>query len=223
MDDVLDKLAASPAQITVHPMHTADAVCGLAGVLIDEGFPVIEILGRPLEDAVPLLRALNEMPQRSEIGTAIGTLKTRQQAEVAAELGPDLFVSPAFSQEVLDVAHERNIAYLPSITTLQDIQNIIGAFERVGREVNVLKVCPATLITREILNSYAGIFPGILFCPTGTIQKEEIPDWKAMPWMGAPMERWFVPDELLENHDWDGVRKALQEVKDLAAEGLARR
>jgi len=132
-------------------------------------------------------------------------------------------VSPAFSRHILDVAVEADIAYLPAVSTLQDIQNILEAYAEVGRELKVLKVCPVKIVTMEIAQMYANIFPGIVFCPTGTIEIEALSAWKANPWMGVAMEQWFVPTEVIQARDWDTARASLRKIKALAAEGVAQR
>lgn len=220
---VLTALANAPAQINIMPDYTAEELVGLASVFAEEGFPMLEILGRPMGKAIDLLASFNERPERSKVYTAIGTLKTRKDAEAVVALKPDLLVSAIFSRQVLDVAVDAGIDYLPAVSTLQDIQNVLEAFDEVGRELSILKVCPVEVVPIGMVNIMANIFPGIRFCPTGTIEIEDIPEWKAMPWMAAPMERWFVPDELIYAHDWDAIRGRLRKIKELAAEGVAKR
>ena len=222
-EDVLVELSRAPAQLNIMPDYPVDTVCGYIDVINEEGYPILEILGRPMDKALAILEELNARPQRSKVYMAIGTIITRSDAERVAALRPDLMVSPAFSRKVLEVAVQADIPYVPGISSLQDVQDVLDAFEDVGREVTVLKVCPVDLLGRDLVGVIGGIYPGIALCPTGTINMEDIPEWKAMPWMGAPMERWFVPDEMIHACDWDVIRSRLQEIKRLAAEGLSRR
>ncbi len=222
-EKALEALAGAPAQLNIMPHYTVDTVCGYIDLIHEESFPVLEILGRPMDDALELLAALNERPQRAKVFMAVGTVRTRDDAKRVVALKPDLVVSAAFSRRVLDVTVEAGIPYVPAISTLQDIQNVMDAYEEVGRELEVLKVCPADMTNIHFLSMYAGIFPGIKFCPTGNIEIQAIGEWKAMPWMGAPMERWFVPDELIHAEDWDAIRTILREIKELASEGESRR
>jgi len=222
-EKVLEELAGAPAQLNIMPHFTVDAVCGYIDVMQEESFPILEILGRPMDDALKLLAALNERPQRKKVLMAVGTVRTRKDAERVVALKPDLVVSGAFSRRVLDVTVEAEIPYVPAISTLQDIQDVLDAYEEVGHELKVLKVCPVDLATINILSMYAGIFPGISFCPTGSIVVQDIAEWKAMPWMGAPMERWFIPDELIFAGDWDEIRVKLQEIRTQAQIGESQR
>lgn len=121
------------------------------------------------------------------------------------------------------MAVEADIAYLPGVSTLQDIQQVLDAFEDVGREVRVLKLCPIDFVGRENIRYLAAIYPGILFLPTGSVLPEEIPTLRTQPWLGVPMQAEFVPVDLIENEDWEAVRKILRDLKRLAAEGEANR
>ncbi len=219
--NVLEALAAAPAQLNIMPRFSVDTVCEYINVVHEERFPVLEILGRPMDDALKILAGVCERPERSKVFMAIGTVLTRSQAEQVVALKPDLVVSAAFSRRVLDVTVDAGIDYVPAVSSLQDIQDILDAYEDVGREVKVLKVCPVMLANIEMVSIFSAIFPGIKFCPTGTIELEDIATWKAMHWMGAPMERWFVPDSLIESHDWDAVRTKLRQIRVQAAAGVS--
>ena len=221
--DLLSTLCASPAQINVPPDLTVDQVAGVARALIEESYPVLEILGRPMEKALPLLHAFNERPERSRIAMAVGTILTRRHAEQAVAAKPDLLVSPAFSRRVLEVAVEAGIPYIPAVSTLQDIQDVLDAYEDVGWELRVLKACPLNWITPAIMDMIARIYPTITFCPTGTVELEDIPLLKARSWMGAPMEQWFLERAWIDDGNWDRVRERLREIRRLAEAGEANR
>jgi 2-dehydro-3-deoxyphosphogluconate aldolase/(4S)-4-hydroxy-2-oxoglutarate aldolase len=184
---------------------------------------ILEILGRPMDKACDLLRAFNDRPERSNICMAVGTLRTRAHAEAVVALKPDFVVSAIFSRPVLDVAAEAGIPYVPAVSTLQGIHDVMEAFEELGLDLRVLKICPLDWVTVEVVDIMSAIFPGIAFCPTGTVQIADIADLKAKPWMGAAMERWFVPDELIFAHDWEAIRTILRTIEANAAQGIARR
>lgn len=221
--DCLLRAARAPAQFNVFPRYPATVLAGLIDLFADEGYPLLEILGRPMDDALAILAELNKLPQRARIDIAVGTVITRKDAERAAALKPEVLVSPAFSRSVLNVAVHAGIAYLPGVSTLQDVQMVLDAFEDVGRELRVLKVCPIDFIGRENMKYFAGIYPGILFSPTGDVRPEEIPTLKAQPWMGVPMQAEYIAEELIANQEWDAIREILRRLRRLAEEGEANR
>ena len=82
------------------PRYSASCLAGLIDVFAEEGYPLLGILGRPMDAALEILHALNDMPQRAKVDIAVGTVITRNDAERAAALKPDLLVAPAFSRRV---------------------------------------------------------------------------------------------------------------------------
>jgi len=214
-DDVLKDLAEAPVTLNVFPQRSAEAICGFLEVMEAEGCRILEILCRPLAEAADLLRQLNDMPQRTLAHVGLGTVKTRRDAEAIVDLRPDFIVSPAFSARVLAVAAEAGIPYIPGIITLQDVQDVLEAFEDHGLELKVLKVCPINILNYEYFEVLHGIYPGIVFCPTGTVTMATLPKWKSISYVGPAMENWFVPAEMLDAKDWPAARGRLAEIREI--------
>ena len=210
-----DALVAAPALPTVYPIG-ADALRGFAVALAMEHFPALEVLARPLDDMLTVLRDVFAGPERQQIYWGIGTLKSRADALAAAALTPDFFVSPAFSRRVLEVAVETEIPYIPAVHTFQDVQNVLDAFDEFGLTVQLLKLCPVYGLSADYVRSLSGCFPGILFCPTGEVTLSNYVHWKRMPSIVAPMGSRLIPQELLENSDFSGVRERLRLLRELA-------
>lgn len=208
-------LVGAPALPTVYPIG-AEVLCGFAEALAAEQFPALEVLARPLADALTTLREVFSRTERNLIYWGIGTLKTRADALEAAELRPDFFVSPAFSRRVLEVAVDRGIPYIPAVYTFQDVQNVIDAFDEFGLSVQLLKLCPVYGLTAEYVRSMAACFPGISFCPTGEITMENFAHWKRMPAIAAPMGSRLIPRDLLEQNDFVAVRHRLRQLREMA-------
>lgn len=215
--DLFDSIVRAPILPTVPPLP-AHILCGYADVLREEGYPALEVLARPLQDAVATVREVIGRPQRQKIRWGVGTMRTCREAREMIELKPDFLVSPAFSQRVLDAALEAKIPYIPAVHTFQDVQNVLDAFEDRGVEVRLLKLCPVYGLTREYVQSLCGCFPGIVFCPTGEMTLENYSDWKNMPGIVAPMGSRLVPTPLLEAADWPAVRQRLRLLRRLADE-----
>ncbi|MBN1555370.1 MAG: bifunctional 4-hydroxy-2-oxoglutarate aldolase/2-dehydro-3-deoxy-phosphogluconate aldolase [Phycisphaerae bacterium] len=206
----------APVSVNVFPRHDVDALCALIDVMADEGFRLLEILARPVEDALLLLRELNDRPQRANVRLAVGTLKRAAETRRFAELQPDMLVSPAFSRNILDVAAEFDLPYLPGVCTLQDIQDVIDAFDEVGRDVRILKLCPVEIMTWNYVRMISCIHPEITFCPTGTITLGDLSMWRSLPCIGPAMEDHFVPSEMIDTGDEIRIRRRLQEIRRMA-------
>ena len=134
--DVFDALFQAPILPTVMPM-AAERLCGFCEVLHQEGYLALEVLGRPLDAALTAVAQAMRQPQRAKVNWGIGTLRTRDDARRAVDLGPDFVVSPAFSRNVLDGAAEAGIAYIPGVLTFQDVQDVIDAFGERARLIHI--------------------------------------------------------------------------------------
>ncbi len=65
--------------------------------------------------------------------------------------------------------------------------------------LKVLKIYPVDMLSFEIVQGMANTFPGITFCPTGTVPLETLPKWKKMPCIGAVMTSRIVPATIVKS------------------------
>ena len=221
-DPVLTDIRRTPAMINLFPTG-AGPVRGYLRVLHDESYHALEVLARPIDRAVALLRALRQTPEGGLLRLGIGTVRTRADAEQAMTASPDFLVSPAFSHGVFDVALKAGIPYIPGVCTLQDVQNVMDAFEEAERPLEMLKLCPVCDLSMEYVAILGALYPGIVFCPTGTVTLEALPDWCRIPHIGPAMESEFVPPELIDAGDWDTVRECLRTVRRIVRNAHAAR
>ena len=218
IDEAIEAIIATPVMTNIDPRYdwvSAEALREFIKVLTAEGYRALEILARPFEAAAALIERLNEWPEREQIVLGFGTMKTKQEAEAALALQPDFFVSAVFSPGVFEVAVRENIAYMPAVCTLQDVQNVLDAFEAAGRKVKALKICPVNMIGMDCVVMMTNIYPGIIYCPTGTVTVDNLREWKAIEGIGPPMQSEFVPAAMLGAGDWEAVRQRLAWLKGL--------
>lgn len=212
---LIDAVIAAPILPTVYPTDV-ETLCRYAVVLYEEGYPALEILARPLDQALAALREIAERPEYKLVRWGLGTMRTASDARAAVELGPAFLVSPAFSSRVLQVAVQAGTPYIPAVHTFQDVQDVLDAFNEYGWGVRLLKLCPVFGLTREYVESLCGCFPGISYCPTGEVEMDNYSHWKQTRGIVAPMGSGFVPRGLLESGDWAAVRDRLQEIRSLS-------
>ncbi len=194
-----------------------DTLCSYIRLLHEEGYPALEILCRPLDAALDLFCRVSKREERKLICLGLGTVTSRAAAERAVELGPEFLVSPAFSRNVLGVAVEAGIPYIPGVLTLQDVQGVLDAFEDAGLNVEILKLCPASEVDLDYVATLAACHPGIKFCPSGGVSLDNLAYWRSSPHVGAAiMGGLFVPQDALENGDWAEVRRVLKTAREIA-------
>jgi len=214
MFDSLLEIAKKPVWPTVYPL-SADILAPYMQVLHEQKYSLLEILARPLEPALEVFRQLNELPIRKKMTLGFGTILTGKAALKALELKPDFIVSPAFSPKVLDLSVEAGVPYIPGISTFQDVQDVLEAFEAHRLELKLLKFCALmTWMTPSYLKSLGGCYPGIRFCVTASrdLSMEDHFSYRQAPCVGAAMKAQFVPQELLEKKDFETVRKTLVDI-----------
>ncbi len=208
-DDLLHAIINAPIVPTVFPINS-QLLERYATVLAQESFPAIEVLARPLDEAMAILEPVLNNPARHSLKWGVGTIKTRAAAQQLVKLKPDFLVSPAFSRHVLDVAAEAGIPYIPGVHTFQDVQNVLDAFDDLGLKASVLKLCPVYGLDENYIAALCGCFPGIHFCPTGEITMDNYLHWKKMPGIIAPMGSLFVPSDIIESQEPDAIQKRLK-------------
>jgi 2-dehydro-3-deoxyphosphogluconate aldolase/(4S)-4-hydroxy-2-oxoglutarate aldolase len=216
--NIVDKLACAPVVPTVLPI-SVDILARYIQVLHEEDYPALEVLCRPAEDAVDLVKEINSRPERGLIALGMGTVTSERTARLASELRPDFLVSPAFSRSVLSVAVEAGIPYIPAVEGFQDVQDVLDAFGEHGLAVELLKLCPVINIGQDYIRMLCNCFPGIRFCPTGDPKLESLQtfvEWKRRPGIAAPMSAAFVPRKMLIDGDFDAVRQRLRHLRSLS-------
>ena len=214
MFDSLLEMAKKPIWPTVYPL-SADILAPYMQVLHEQKYSLLEILARPLEQALDVFRQVNELPIRKKITVGFGTVLTAKAALKALQLEPDFIVSPAFSPKVLDLCVEAGVPYIPGISTFQDVQDVLEAFESHGLELKMLKFCPLmTWMTPSYLKCLGGCYPNIRFCVTGSrdLSMEDNFSYRQAPCVGAAIGSQFIPQELLEKKDFETVRKCLVDI-----------
>jgi 2-dehydro-3-deoxyphosphogluconate aldolase/(4S)-4-hydroxy-2-oxoglutarate aldolase len=213
--DLVGLIQKAPILPTVYPTDV-ETLCRYADILHEEGYPALELLGRPHEQALTAMSRIVESPQRHKIKWGLGTVRNHAAARQAVALRPDFIVSPAFSRRVLDMAVQADVPYIPGVHTFQNVQDVIEAFEDCGLTVQVLKLCPVFGLTAEYVQALRGCFPGIVFCPTGEITFENYLEWKQIPGIVAPMGSQLVPKDWLDTGDFESVRHRLRQYRELA-------
>lgn len=179
--------------------------------------PVVVI--ERLEDAVPLAEALHnggidiiELTLRSEVAlaaiTAIaaevpdvvigaGTILSRQDAEKSIDAGARFLVSPGAPTDLLDVAHEWAVPWLPGVSTATEAMNLANA------GYTELKFFPAEYSGgARALGALAGPLPHLTFCPTGGISPNNASDYLRLPNVACVGGSWLTPRKVLQDKDW---------------------
>lgn len=182
--------------------------------------PVITI--ERIEDAVPLARALVagglaalEITLRTAAAPAaaaaivkavpeaivgIGTVLTREDLEIARNLGARFALSPGAIPELLDAAAAGELPFIPGIQTSSEI---MAALVRGFDVVKFFPAVPAGGIAA--LKALAGPFPQMRFCPTGGIGESNFTDWLTLGNVVSVGGSWLAPTTDVRAGDWAAI------------------
>ncbi|MGP3534397.1 bifunctional 4-hydroxy-2-oxoglutarate aldolase/2-dehydro-3-deoxy-phosphogluconate aldolase [Microbacterium sp. RD1] len=128
----------------------------------DAGFTLVEV---PIQapEFVASLEAVTSAARERGKAVGAGTVIAAEQLDVLERLGIDFAVAPGLDPEIVALAAERDIAYLPGVATPSDIQLALSL------GLTWLKAFPASVLGPGWLRAMAGPFPTARFVATGGI------------------------------------------------------
>lgn len=155
-----------------------------------------------------------EMP---DMYLGVGTIKNAAGAKAFMEAGADFLISPGLVEDVVKVAEEQGVLWIPGCMTPSEI---IRA-EQLGAPV--IKLFPGNLLGPSFLSTIKEIFPGLMFLPTGGVEAEEdnLKGWFKAGVVAVGMGSKLITKEMVAQKDYQGlttsVAAAVQLVKKVAA------
>jgi 2-dehydro-3-deoxyphosphogluconate aldolase / (4S)-4-hydroxy-2-oxoglutarate aldolase len=204
----LDKVAVvqrirQERAVAVIRTDSVERALAAANAAVDGGFRVIEITLSFPEAS----RAIAELAENNDEGLLIGagTILTREQVHEAVEAGAKFLVSPCVLPEVIDAAHELEVAIIPGAFTPTEIYTAysLGA--------DIVKIFPAVKFGPEYLKAVRGPFSQIPIMPTSGVDASNVAEWfRAGAVAVGAVSSVFDPD-LIRNGDWDKLTKRARE------------
>lgn len=180
------------------------------------------IIARDVESTVHLARALQRggmkaveitlrtpaaLDSMAEVKIAVpdmlvgaGTVTDPVTMQQAVEGGADFCVSPGLTASLLRAASEQGVRLLPGAATASEVM--------LGMEFgyDLFKLFPAVPAGGlSLLKSLAGPFPGLSFCPTGGLGRDNFRDFLALPNVICCGGSWMVTEEMVLAGNWDKI------------------
>jgi 2-dehydro-3-deoxyphosphogluconate aldolase/(4S)-4-hydroxy-2-oxoglutarate aldolase len=183
--------------------------------------PVIVI--DAIEDALPLAQALRagglssmEITLRTAAGleaikrlkgvvdglsVGVGTVLSVDDLKRAHAAGADFAVSPGFSEDLVKLALDLGLPYLPGTATPGEVMR--------GRALGLdaFKFFPAsTLGGPATLKAWGDVFPDNHFCPTGGVSSDNAQDYLAMTHVAAVGSSMPAPRKMVQEKKWEEIK-----------------
>ena len=176
--------------------HVAHAV-PLARALVAGGVRMLEVTLRTPQ-ALACIEAIARAVPEAVVGA--GTVRSKADAQAAANAGARFAVSPGYTSVVGQACRDAGLALLPGVATGSEI---MMAQEDGFTE---LKFFPAMQAGGPaMLKAWSGPFFDVKFCPTGGISLQNAADFLALPNVLCVGGSWLVPADALAQGDWPRI------------------
>ena len=204
------KLAEIVAATSVMPVMVIDRIddaVPLAQALVDGGIRVLEITLRTEAGLEAVKRIRQEVPGAI---VGVGTISSPQLLEASIEAGAAFGVSPGTPPTLLKAIVASGLPFFPGVATMTEGMQVMEA------GLTVMKFFPAVAAGGvKMLESFAGPFPQVEFCPTGGINAANAPEFFKLKNVVCVGGSWLTPKNLIANGDWAGITRLAQEATTL--------
>lgn len=199
-------LQAAPVVPVVVINNLEDAV-PLAKALYNGGLRALEItLRTPV--AVEAIKQIKQALPDAYVGT--GTVIDKATFNASLEAGADFMVSPGVNDELLALASETDVPFLPGAATPSEVMQLVA--EGFG----YLKFFPAEAAGGvPMLKSIFGPLPHVKFCPTGGVSLASAPNYLALPNVVCVGGTWMLDKELIANKNWQAIEELARQASEV--------
>jgi 2-dehydro-3-deoxyphosphogluconate aldolase/(4S)-4-hydroxy-2-oxoglutarate aldolase len=195
---ILDRLKKSGV-VAGFSVEKLEHAVPLTRALLAGGIDTIELLLRTAEGVDSVKAICAEVP---EMQVGVGTILTPETVQQVKAAGAHFGVSPGINPRVVDAAKEVGLPFAPGIATPSDLESAIELGCR------FVKFFPAEVTggvnyLRSMSAPYKHL--GIEYFPLGGLNADNMVEYLNEPNVVAIGGSWIVRQDLVNNHDWDGI------------------
>ena len=181
----------------------------MARALVAGGVRMLEVTLRTPQ-ALACIEAIARAVPEAVVGA--GTVRSRADAQAAANAGARFAVSPGYTSAVGQACRDVGLALLPGVATGSEI---MMAQEDGFTE---LKFFPAMQAGGPaMLKAWSGPFFDVRFCPTGGVSLQNAADFLALPNVVCVGGSWLVPADAMAAGDWARITQLAADTQGLRA------
>jgi 2-dehydro-3-deoxyphosphogluconate aldolase / (4S)-4-hydroxy-2-oxoglutarate aldolase len=204
----IEQILSSSPVVPVVVIDNLEDAAPLAQALYNGGLKALEVtLRTPV--AAQAVKIMKETVPQAYVGT--GTVVDTATFEVSKAIGADFMVSPGVNTELLNLAKNSDIPFLPGAATPSEVMSLAS------HGFKYLKFFPAEAAGGvPMLKSIGGPLPHIKFCPTGGVSLKSAPNYLALENVICVGGTWMLDKQLIANKDWPAIEalaKQASEVK----------
>tara|TARA_B100000965_G_scaffold239041_1_gene200403 strand:- start:503 stop:1126 length:624 start_codon:yes stop_codon:yes gene_type:complete len=195
----MDKILSLSPVIPVIRFTDLEHCNPLGEALLSSGIGIIEVALRS-DIALQAIKKLSlEFP---ELTVGAGTVLSEKNALDAVENGARFVVSPGINLDLEKNLTKIGVPFLPGTSSVTEMMKLLE------KGFTHLKFFPAASSGGiEFLKAIHPVLPGLKFCPTGGIDKNNVMDWLALPNVICVGGSLIAPDKLIQDENWEEIRK----------------
>ena len=195
----MNKILGLSRVIPVVKFSNLEHCSPLGEALLSSGIRIIEVTLR--SDIA--LQAINKLSlEFPELTVGAGTILSAKNALDAVENGARFVVSPGINLDLEKNLDGIGVPFLPGTSSVTEMMKLLE------KGVTNLKFFPAASSGGiEFLKAIHPVLPGLKFCPTGGIDKNNVMDWLALPNVICVGGSLIAPDKLIQDENWEEIRK----------------
>ena len=179
----------------------------MARALVAGGVRMLEVTLRTPQ-ALACMEAIARDVPEAVVGA--GTVRSKADAQAAANAGARFAVSPGYTSAVGQVCRDLGLSLLPGVATGSEIM--------MAQEdgFTQLKFFPAMQAGGPaMLKAWSGPFFDVKFCPTGGVTLQNAPEFLALPNVVCVGGSWIVPAEAMVKGEWDKITQLAKDTQAL--------
>ena len=193
--------------IPVIVLHDVAHAVPMARALVAGGVRMLEVTLRTPQALACMEAIAREVP---EAVVGAGTVRSKADAQAAANAGARFAVSPGYTTEVGAACRRIGLPLLPGVATASEVM----AAQADG--LSFLKFFPAQQAGGiAMLKALGGPFPDIAFCPTGGISLATAPQFLALSNVKVCGGSWLTPADAVAAGDWARITRLAREAQAL--------
>nr|WP_315465787.1 bifunctional 4-hydroxy-2-oxoglutarate aldolase/2-dehydro-3-deoxy-phosphogluconate aldolase [uncultured Rhodoferax sp.] len=179
----------------------------LARSLVAGGVRMLEVTLRTPQ-ALACMEAIARDVPEAVVGA--GTVRSKVDAQAAANAGARFAVSPGYTSAVGQACRDLGLSLLPGVATGSEIMMALeDGFTQ-------LKFFPAMQAGGPaMLKAWSGPFFDVKFCPTGGVTLQNAPEFLALPNVVCVGGSWIVPADAMAKGEWDKITQLAKDTQAL--------
>ena len=182
---------------------------GVLRALYAAGIRTVEYTNRG-EAALANFRAMRKCceAEMKDMFLGVGTIKDAAAAISFIEAGCDYLISPGLVPNVVEIADENNLTWIPGCMTPTEII----AAESMGAKL--VKLFPGNILGPGYMAAIKDIFPDLLFMPTGGVEptEESIAAWFGADVCAVGMGSKLITQAIMQNKEYEKLTADTQRI-----------